>query len=432
MRVVGSTELLVRAVALYLPVTAVVALALYVRPDRRRVAAALLATAWNLPALLAVNVVAVHVGWWRFASAGAGVAGVPIELWLGWALLWGAVPLLATVGRLLPLALALVAADLVVMPLAEPVLVLDGSWLVGEAVAVVVCLVPGLLLGRWTATDRRLGPRVALQVVAFTALTFYLLPSLVFTVTGEGWGHLLDRPRWQFVAAAVVLAPVGAMALQAVLEFAAHGGTPVPLDPPKVLVSTGPYAYVANPMQLAASVLLAAWSVLVSSPAVLAAAVMAVVFSAGLAAWNEDQELSARFGEGWHGYRRRVRTWLPHWRPVHVEPATVYVAGTCDPCREVGGFLADRPSVGLDVRPAEQCAVALQRVTYERDGRRADGVAAIGRSLEHVNLAWAVGSWIGRLPVVRPFLQLITDAVGGEPRAIPQPAVESARREAGG
>ena len=138
------TELLVRAVALYLPVALAIGLAVRRPLDRRRVAAALLATAWNVPALLAVNLLAVRAGWWSFAVHGGTTAGIPADLWIGWALLWGAVPVLATTTRLPAAAAALVAADLVLMPLAEPAVVLGGSWLVGEAVAVALALVPGL------------------------------------------------------------------------------------------------------------------------------------------------------------------------------------------------------------------------------------------------------------------------------------------------
>ncbi|HEX7276574.1 MAG TPA: hypothetical protein VF244_04305, partial [Acidimicrobiales bacterium] len=247
----APSELTIRAVALYLPILVAVALALHRRPgDRRRCAAVLLATAWNLPALLIVNVVAIRAGWWTFAVSGGTLAGVPADLWIGWALLWGAVPLLATVDRLAVAGAVLVAADLVLMPLGQPVVRLQSTWLVGEAVAVATCMVPGLLLGRWTARGDHLAARAALQVAAFTGLLIYVLPSLVFVVTGEDWGTLLARPRWHFVVAGLLVAPAAAMALQAVREFVAGGGTPVPLDPPLRLVTAGPYAYVANPMQL--------------------------------------------------------------------------------------------------------------------------------------------------------------------------------------
>ena len=260
------------------------------------------------------------------------------------------------------------AADLVLMPLAEPAVVLGGSWLVGEAVAVAVALVPGLVLGRWTAVPRRPGGRAALQVVAFTGLLFFVLPALVFEVAGAGWGPLLDRPRWHLVAAAVVLAPAAATALQAVREFATAGGTPFPLDPPTRLVTTGPYAYVANPMQLGATILLAAWGVLLASPEIVAAAAMGAVFSAGLATWSERADLTARFGDGWHRYRRRVRPWLPRRRPAVTEPGAIHVATTCGPCAEVGRFLATRRTVGLTLTPAEACATPCAASPTTRAG----------------------------------------------------------------
>jgi protein-S-isoprenylcysteine O-methyltransferase Ste14 len=419
------SELLVRAASLYVPILLAVVLALQLRPRRRRVAGAVLATAWNISALLVVNVVAVSAGWWSFGVSTSTVAGVPADLWVGWALLWGAVPLLATSGRLWLLAIVFVLADLLLMPLAEPVVVLHPTWLIGESLAVAICLIPGLLLGRWTAEQAQLRARATLQFVAFTGLLFFVLPSLVFAVAGGAWAPLLDRPRWHFVLAGLALAPVGAVAIQAVREFVAHGGTPVPLDPPTSLVTTGPYAYLANPMQVASSVLLAAWGFLLVSSAIVAGAVMAAAFSAGLAAWTEDGELRQRFGAEWEEYRDGVRLWLPRWRPVVSRPAVVHVARTCEPCSQVGQFLQGRPSIGLEIRDAERCASTIQRITYVGEADISTGVSAVGRSLEHVNLAWAAASWVARLPLVEPLLQLVTDAVGGEPRSISQPAADA-------
>jgi hypothetical protein len=174
----------------------------------------------------------------------------------------------------------------------------------------------------------------------------------------------------------------------------------VPLDPPASLATSGPYAYVANPMQLAATIMLFAWGLLLASPAVVAAAVMAAIFSAGLAAWSEDKELSARFGDDWWRYRRQVRHWLPRWRPAIETAGVVYVAGTCDACSTVGAFLQRRNRIGLEIQPAEEYDEPLRRITYSSGVHRSTGVAAIGRSLEHVHLGWAAASWIRRLPLV--------------------------------
>ena len=53
------------------------------------------------------------------------------------------------------------------------------------------------------------------------------------------------------------------------------------------------------------------------------------------------------------------------------------------------------------------------------DGSAFTGVAALARALEHLNLAWAWLGWTLRLPGFCQATQLLVDALGGEPRAIP-------------
>jgi hypothetical protein len=210
--------------------------------------------------------------------------------------------------------------------------------------------------------------------------------------------------------------------LQALREFAVvGGGTPVPLDPPRRLVVTGPYAYVSNPMQVGGTLILGAWGVLLDSLAVIAAAAMAAVFSLGIAAWNETRELTRRFGDDWLSYRHNVRPWIPRWRPHVSEPAEVYVGTTCEPCSEVGRFLARRKGTGLAILAAEDCDTALTRITYRAAAVGSErGLAALGHSLEHSNLGWAMVSWIVRLPLIEPVLQMVADAVGAGPRRLAQ------------
>ncbi|MEV0198586.1 isoprenylcysteine carboxylmethyltransferase family protein, partial [Nonomuraea sp. NPDC050691] len=116
---------LVRAVAVMGPLLAVAAIVAVRRPEEPRIAAALLATGWNALTLSGVNALALHLGWWSFHAEGAVALGVPVDLLLGWAVLWGAVPALAAPGAPVPLtAAALVWLDLALMPAARPVLVL--------------------------------------------------------------------------------------------------------------------------------------------------------------------------------------------------------------------------------------------------------------------------------------------------------------------
>ncbi|MGI8808282.1 MAG: methyltransferase family protein [Acidimicrobiales bacterium] len=414
----------VRAVAFYAPVAAVAATIAATRPDRRRAGAALLATLWNLAALLAVNVVAVHSGWWRFDSVGGELAGVPVDAWLGWALLWGALPALLPRGvPAVAVVTGLVWADLLLMPLGQPVLVLGPGWLAGEALAVGAALVPGLVLARATTGHSWLAVRAVMQVVLFTTLIGWVATSALLEATGGRWAGHLDLSRPTVQAALELIALLSLPALAAVAELARRGGgTPYPFDPPPRLVTSGPYAYAANPMQLSMTLVLVAWGAALGSWAVVLLAVVGAAFAAGIAGWHETVELEQRFGDDWHRYRHHVRTWRPRWRPWPDPgpPAVLYVAPGCDPCDGLGRWLGARQPVALEIRSAAESPRPLTRLTYVGpDGLVESGVAAFGRALQHLHLAWALLGWLLLLPGLNRFVQLVVDAVGGGPLAEP-------------
>src|SRR3954470_23652056 len=62
--------LLVRAGAVYFAVMLTAAGWLWRRPGRRTMAPAFLATMWNVPVVLAVQLVAARTGWWTFDADG--------------------------------------------------------------------------------------------------------------------------------------------------------------------------------------------------------------------------------------------------------------------------------------------------------------------------------------------------------------------------
>jgi hypothetical protein len=201
-------------------------------------------------------------------------------------------------------------------------------------------------------------------------------------------------------------------------ELAAVGhGTPLPYDPPSRLVTSGPYAYVRNPMQTAITAGYAGLALTFGEPALLFGALTAVVYSAGLGEWHESAQLNRAFGARYLGYRAAVRPWLPRWRPAPVAPAaTLWIAADCDPCTGVAAWFDRRAPVGLELRPAAEHADLLYRITYEAPGVRAQGVVAVARALGHVHLGWALAGWALDLPGVRHFAQLCADAFGAGPR----------------
>src|SRR5262249_24786630 len=204
---------------------------------------------------------------WTFDAKGGVLAGMPVDLLLAWVCLWGAVPALACPsGSLWPMLAGAFALDLVLMPLANPVVRLGPNWLSGELVSLVVVLTPAQLLARWTSRGEHLAARACLQVVAFTLLLFVVLPVVIIEASGSKWANPLTWPVWQLSIAAQLLAGVALFGLTAVQEFVTRGGgTPVPFDPSRRPVTTGIYAYISNPMQLAAAVLLVMWGAILEN-----------------------------------------------------------------------------------------------------------------------------------------------------------------------
>ncbi|HEY3043233.1 MAG TPA: hypothetical protein VGJ39_04375 [Vicinamibacterales bacterium] len=401
------------------------------RPTRGAVAGAVMASIWNVPVVLALHLAAAHFGWWQFDARGGLLLGMPVEMYLSWAWLWGAVLALAfpslSLGTVMAIALG---ADMALMPALTPVLRLGPAWYQGEVVGLLAGVLPGQLLARWTARRERLAGRAVLQVLAFTGLMLFVLPAIVIEGSGGAWRNPLDRPAWQISLIVQLLAFPALLGLTAVQEFVTRGrGTPVPFDPPQRLVTSGLYAYIRNPMQLSAVVLLFLLGLVLQNPWLSAAGVMAHLYSVGLAGWDEGEDLRERFGAEWIAYRQSVRAWVPRFRPWHPPDrpsARLFVAESCGMCCEVGRWFKHRGARQLAIVPAESHpSGALRRITYEPgDGsREAAGVEAIARALEHTHLGWALVGCLLRLPVICQLAQLLTDASGGEPRKIPATGV---------
>ena len=152
------------------------------------------------------------------------------------------------------------------------------------------------------------------------------------------------------------------------------------------------------------------------------AACISIAYSAGLAEWDEAQDLAQRFGMPWKVYRARVGNWLPRWRPYHGGAgAILYIAQSCGPCTQVREWIEARKPLGLYIVPAESLpAGTIRRMRYDpHDGTPSvEGVRAMGRALEHLNLAWALCGAALRLPILWRIIQLFMDASGLGPRVL--------------
>ncbi len=156
-------------------------------------------------------------------------------------------------------------------------------------------------------------------------MTTLFLKNLVFVLVVPGsvagwvpwylvrrWGLAVPRNEWPQWVAAALLAQGALVLLASVLEFAVRGrATPAALDAPRVLVVTGLYKYVRNPMYVGVTAALAGWALLFESGGLaLYGVCVFAVFNAFVLLY-EEQVLAARFGEEYHRYRASVGRWLP-------------------------------------------------------------------------------------------------------------------------
>jgi protein-S-isoprenylcysteine O-methyltransferase Ste14 len=97
-----------------------------------------------------------------------------------------------------------------------------------------------------------------------------------------------------------------------VLMFLRAKGTPVPLNPPPQLVTTGPYAYVRNPMLTGVFALLFGIGVLLGSVSLLAIFTPLFIF---INVWElkaiEEPELLKRLGQDYVEYRKSTPMFFP-------------------------------------------------------------------------------------------------------------------------
>ena len=309
--------LLIEAAALYWPILTTLILVFVVGVTRFDTLGLLYAVLWNLATLPLFNGVAEALGWWSFQTQSQTLGGLPLSLWLGWAALWGGVCALLT--KYLPIGVVVLLAGLVdwkLMPMMSPVLQLNEYWLWGELFFLLAVLLPSLWLFKWTAKRNHLALRSCLISTGFALLALVLVPLAVHQGDWEFlWAKVQRQNSIVIITIGILAVIVSIPPLLAVREFVVVGkGTPVPMDAPSNLVTTGIYRYTRNPMQIGFVSLLLLEAILLSSTGLGVVAVSFFVYSIGFARWSEEADMRRRFGAEWERYRGAVPAWGFRWR----------------------------------------------------------------------------------------------------------------------
>ncbi len=159
------------------------------------------------------------------------------------------------------------------------------------------------------------------RALAKTALFFVLVPG---TVAGYVPYQILrplhfptipDWSAWNWAGTVLILTGMAGL-LWCGWYFATEGrGTPAPIDAPKVLVVSGPYRWVRNPMYVCVAMLLLGEAAFFRSAALGQYLLLFVALVTLFVMLYEEPALRARFGEPYMQYCRRVWRWIP--RPPH-------------------------------------------------------------------------------------------------------------------
>ncbi len=387
----------------------------------RSLRSGLLASIWIFPFLLSVNLIAVNQNWWVFHAQGGLLLGIPLDVLLCWSWCWGF--LYYALSRHVHwggMILLLILLDLLLMPKLIPLLELGPNWLMGEILAILACLMPAQFLANWFYRDQNLVGRSALYALVYVAYFFVLLPSIAMEYSLASRNVLIES--WKGIFFQLMIFPF-AMGFMALVHFVKEGhGTPVPWDFPTFLVTSGPYAYMRNPMQTATALAWILLGVLSGDWIFYVGVIVILAFSEGFAHWHEAEELSNRFGQDWQIYRQEVPSWWPRWKPwfgfVAVLGPRLYIAGDCSPCSQLRRWFERRHPRCLEfVEATKYPGPTLTRLTYvSAKGEIYQGLPAFCQALNHLNLGWAMAGWILSLPVLCQFVQILMDAVGAGPR----------------
>lgn len=146
-----------------------------------------------------------------------------------------------------------------------------------------------------------------------------VLPLLLLTVEQRHVSVPL-RPLPYLCLGAGLFAAATLLALVAGYYLVTRGrGTPLPLDPTRDLVITGPYRYVRNPQSIAMMFAVVGEVIAVESHVLWLLLPLTLLYLEGLVGPWEERQLVAKHGARYLAYKRSVFKWLPR-RRAYEEP----------------------------------------------------------------------------------------------------------------
>ena len=170
-------------------------------------------------------------------------------------------------------------------------------------------------------TPRRIALNVVKTVaflVAFWFVFLFAVPMGISIVEVESGIQRFPPP---LLLAPAVLLVFTCLAVWAAMSLAIiGGGTPLGIDPPHELVTSGPYAFIRHPFVTAVTGQVVGLGIALGSIPVLAyAVVLMTIWYYGIRP-REERALEERFGDRARAYRRAVRGFRPRLTAYRQNP----------------------------------------------------------------------------------------------------------------
>ena len=148
-----------------------------------------------------------------------------------------------------------------------------------------------------------------LAALWFSLMFFVLFPALVLWGSGSSLWPPPGANRW---IGAAILGAAHALLLGPLRAFIVEGrGTQAPIAPPGLLVRSGLYTRVRNPMYLNYCAIVLGEAVLYRSLPLVAYACFFFALAHAYVVGVEEKQLRRRFGAEYDAYCARVGRWLP-------------------------------------------------------------------------------------------------------------------------
>jgi protein-S-isoprenylcysteine O-methyltransferase Ste14 len=155
--------------------------------------------------------------------------------------------------------------------------------------------------------------KTLLEILVFWFVVLIALPIAISIVEVE---LAVQRFPGFPVLSATLLGLFSLLGIWAALTIAIAGrGTPLPLDEARRLVTSGPYAYVRNPMAIAIAGQGAAIVLALGSIPVMLYFLILIAWMYFYSRPREERHLRERFGQRWTDYRKHVRAYRPRLTP---------------------------------------------------------------------------------------------------------------------